>query len=159
MKKKIETLIYESVKKALNEMAMNRSDYIQRVLALLPQIAQNWCLCYYAKKSDIDQYKQLLEHWSTELKAQENLEGIKLKNGNKLRVTNYALIEAEDLDSNINNILNKIKYKFKAEHIENDIFIMDCAINFQNELTFLAQLISNDLELSASEYVDAFFFG
>ena len=156
---KIKDIIKESIKEVLNEMAMKRSDYIQRVLSLLPQIAQNWCLCYYAKNCDNPYHQQLLQHWSTELISYlENLEGITLKNGSKFKTTNYALIEAEDLDNNINNIINKIKYKFKSESINDPDVINVCASSFQNELATLSQIISNESDITSSEYVDEKFF-
>ena len=96
---------------------------------------------------------------STELKTYlENLEGIKLKSGNKTKVTIYALIESEDLDTNINNIINKIKYKFREENINDDRIIQLCALHFQKELIILSDIISNQSDLSASEYVDDLFF-
>lgn len=157
---RLKKLIKESLKELLNEMAMNRSDYIQRVLALLPQITQNWCLCYYVNYlSDNPHHRTLLEHWGNELISYlENLESIKLKNGNKKKTTDYALIQAEDLDTNLNNILNKIKYKFKKENITDNTIIEECAIQFQKELYILSDIISNQSDMTASEYVDEKFF-
>lgn len=153
---RLKQLIKESIREVLNEMAMSRSDYIQRVLALLPQIAQNWCLCYFAcNLSDNPQHKALLQHWATELKSLlENLEDIKLKNGDKKKTTDYALINAEDLNTNINNIVNKIKYVFQKENINDNEIIENCAMCFQNELFILSDIISNQSDFTASEYVD-----
>lgn len=154
-----ESELREMVRQILNEMAMNRTDYIQRVLALLPQITQNWCLCTYAKEHlDIPNYARLLEHWATELTAHlENLQSIVLKSGNKTRATRYALIEAEDLDSKLSNIILKLKHKLPKEGISDQRVIADLAQRFQKKLPALSMLISGT-EWSVSDYIDREFF-
>lgn len=72
--KKLHTILSENIcavleenkRGMLNEMALPRKDYKDKVDSLIPQILENWCLVRYCTITGRTEYKI---HWSDELRG------------------------------------------------------------------------------------------
>lgn len=73
-KKKLHTILSEEIcavleenkRGMLNEMALPRKNYKDKVDSLIPQILENWCLVHYCSIIGRTEYKI---HWSDELRG------------------------------------------------------------------------------------------
>ncbi|MCQ2199435.1 MAG: hypothetical protein MJZ19_06920 [Paludibacteraceae bacterium] len=66
LSEKIRAVLEENKRGMLNEMALPRKDYKDKVDSLIPQILENWCLVRYCSITDRTEYKI---HWSDELRG------------------------------------------------------------------------------------------
>ncbi len=118
----LENLIYESVVRVfkeyglINEMAKTTKEYKRRAEGLLPQIAENWCLIYFFKRSGLP--TSYIEHWGKELLAHMgNLSRLKLKRGDTQDVL-YRVWNENDFDTDPKCVELCIYSKFLKEGID-----------------------------------------
>lgn len=99
-------------KHSILEMALNRSKYQDRIFNLMPQIVQNWCLCYYCK--EYDEHNDNYFGWRKELIAHlANINSIVVK-GDKYKWTYDEVIKDSEYD-NIEVIRKVCEYKLDDE--------------------------------------------
>lgn len=122
------------IRKIMFEMALEKSKYQSRVVDLMPQIVQNWCLCEYCKR--YDPTNRNYRGWRKELIAHiGNLNAIPVK-GDKYKWTYDAVVKCYEFN-NINVIRSVCEYKLDDEE----------EINFTSD-------IRNELYKSFSDNVD-----
>lgn len=117
----------------LYEYAVHRSDFVNRVSNLLPQILENWCLVHYCTLVGRTETK---EHWKEELRTHMlNVGGLDIKSNNKTNKRLKAIYEGFEIRDMIGDCSEKIflyvEGKFQKENIDpkNEIVkqvIIDC---------------------------------
>ena len=115
MKRLVNYILEKVSNTKLFEMALDRSNYCDKLFFSRIQIVQNWCLIKYCNMFDEENYNRL--HWSKELEAQlVSLQKIKLKSGDKLRATYIELIDKAELDDE-DMVESICKDKWKRENL------------------------------------------
>lgn len=100
------------IRKRMFEMALEKSKYQSRVVDLMPQIVQNWCLCEYCKR--YDPTNRYYRGWRKELMAHiGNLNAIPVK-GDKYKWTYDVVVKCYEFN-NINVIRSVCEYKLDDE--------------------------------------------
>lgn len=125
------------------EMALKKAKYQDRVADLLPQIAQNWCLCTYCKVYDPDNRnyrgwrKELISHIGT-------LNSLPVK-GDKEKWTREEVINTSEYN-NVDVIRRACDFKLNDEDdidftqvIRKELY-RDCAENAET----MVSLVSSD---------------
>lgn len=138
------------VRKRMFEMALEKSKYQSRVFDLMPQIIQNWCLCYFCREHDKN--NNSYRGWRKELIAHiGNLNSIPVK-GNKYKWT-YEEIITDDEFNNIDVIRKVCEYKLddedeieldEIELLESQKIRNELYQSFSDNVEFIVRLISDD---------------
>lgn len=140
-------------RKKIFEMAYNRQVYQGFVEDLIPQIAQNWCLCKYCQLYRPDLVKTTYHHWRSELEAylnRLNQKETKPKN-NKLKWTQQ--IVTENNYNNADKIFSLCELKFERENeVEENRPSLGITLEQQKEVCKLfAEEINSIIECISSE--------
>lgn len=125
------------------EMALKKAKYQDRVADLLPQIAQNWCLCTYCKVYDPD--NRNYRGWRKELIAHiGTLNSLPVK-GDKEKWTREEVINTNEYN-NVDVIRRACDFKLNDEDdidftqvIRKELY-RDCAENAET----MVSLVSSD---------------
>lgn len=125
------------------EMALKKAKYQDRVADLLPQIAQNWCLCTYCKVYDPD--NRNYRGWRKELIAHiGTLNSLPVK-GDKEKWTREEVINTSEYN-NVDVIRRSCDFKLDYEDdidftqvIRKELY-RDCAENAET----IVSLVSSD---------------
>lgn len=125
------------------EMALKKAKYQDRVADLLPQIAQNWCLCTYCKVYDPD--NRNYRGWRKELIAHiGTLNSLPVK-GDKEKWTREEVINTSEYN-NVDVIRRACDFKLNDEDdidftqvIRKELY-RDCAENAET----MVSLVSSD---------------
>lgn len=110
----------ENKYKDLNEMAVSRQDFIEKVYDQMQQILENWALLRYYSNNSYKTYSRDINHWKSELSAQINkIVSIDLKNNSKDKRIKaiYDIFEKYPQFSDVETIKKILAKKFVVENI------------------------------------------
>ena len=153
MNRIIEHIVEEFSKTRLFEMAYSREQYINNIDGIADQIVENWCLIHYCTLYDIDDENK--NHWKQELCAHCKKLLRSLAKVNKLKVTQYAMIDMLELDD-AKQIEAIIADKFREEHFELVSDICDDFVNIglHKIIYLVSQNFSNNTYQELYRYID-----
>lgn len=145
-----------SIKHSILEMALEKAKYQDRIFNLMPQIVQNWCLCYYCKRYDSN--NENYYGWRKELIAHlGNLNSIIVK-GDKHKWTYEEVIKDDEFD-NLNVIKKVCEYKLDDEDqipsLQDPKIREELYSSFSDNVEFLVTLISG--KESVKPVIDSLF--
>ena len=124
---------------SLFEMAITRSEFINKANSLRPQIFQNWCLVAYARYYN----KQTIEHWKRELKTYMlNLAKYELKSSNIKDILTKEWIKKLECHKSTKAVYADVWAKLDDEGIDYDLSITLCN-KLNTEMYNLIDLISS----------------
>lgn len=149
--KNLNNYIVDSI---IYEMAVSKSDFINKVSNLTCQIIENWCLI---KLCDLYPDKSFFinrNHWCTELKSYIlNIinTNIKTNNKHKYKYIQHELIDAYELNDK-GNVSRLVRSKFNKEGLEKYINIIaeECSKSIYDICKILASDNINDID----DYID-----
>lgn len=129
--------LYESY---ITEMALDVSDYKNKLLDRAEQIIQNWCLVYYCNHYDKNNIN--IKHWKTELKAQLSFfYNKKIKVPNRVDKIKDIFINKLELNT-YSGIALMVHDKLKSENISENI--INSIINDTiNNIKDICELVNN----------------
>ena len=124
LSEEIRAVLEENKRGMLNEMALPRKNYKDKVDSLIPQILENWCLVHYCSIIGRTEYKT---HWSDELR------------GHLLTASRFSIKESDSMESRM-KVLQEL-------WSENDY----SQVQFLN-MTVVNKFIKEGIDTSAAEY-------
>ena len=152
MNKQLEQKINEIVTKKineylLNEYALERSDFMDRIYNLSRQIVIHWCLIRYSRLTNSNQ--EYIEHWKKELRTWLcHISNIRIKKNNSFEYRRKTIYKCwGDLDYiTLPNTIKKVIYcKFTDEHINvNSNEVEQIIMDFMEETHKLIDLMADD---------------
>ena len=144
---------------ALNEMAMERKEYITFLKGgILKQLIQNWCLVRYCR-IEPKFVTTCRNHWVSELRAiAVEISSYKLCKDNKRRdkkreVTRKIIIDYFEFDD-IETVTSVIHPKFYDENIRNYEDEKFIAIQFIKELDVIIDMITSGAKDDIDAYIE-----
>ena len=144
---------------ALNEMAMERKEYITFLKGgILKQLVQNWCLVRYCRLEP-KFVTTCRNHWASELRAIAiDLSSYKLCKDNKRRdkkreATRKIIIDYFEYDD-IDTVTRVIHPKFYDENIRNYEDEQFIAIQFIKELDVIIDMITSGAKDDIDAYIE-----
>lgn len=124
---------------SLLEMAISRSEFIDKVNSLRPQFFQNLCLVYYAKRYN----NASVEHWKRELKTHIlNLAKYELKSSSIKDILTKEWIKKLECHKSTKAVYADVWAKLDDEDIDYDLSITLCN-KLNAEMYNLIDLISS----------------
>ena len=124
LSEEIRAVLEENKRGMLNEMALPRKNYKDKVDSLIPHILENWCLVHYCSIIGRTEYKT---HWSDELR------------GHLLTASRFSIKENDSMESRM-KVLQDL-------WSENDY----SQVQFLN-MTVVNKFIKEGIDTSAAEY-------
>ena len=112
MNKFIECIIEQLSKTKLFEMALDRAKYIDLIINLSDQIAENWCLIRYCTTYDSNNINK--DHWKSELYAACSRLLRQNVSTDKRKATEYGFIGNLEFN-NTDTVYYAVEPKFKKE--------------------------------------------
>ena len=152
-----EVMEREFSKYALNEMAINLSEYRKKVEDRMQQILENWCLVRYVSLTG--DLVLLKEHWKTELLAHLiYISSLKLKNGDSILSKEkaiYKLWNDFEFDNDENVIMKRMHVKFKIEKIPTNTEVyIQIAQDFKNAARDIVSALLAPSRSAIEEYIE-----
>lgn len=126
----------------MNEMAVPKSEYIDKVDSKSWQIVQHYCLTLYAKERGLDLYN----HWKTELLGHfKSIRRLIPKSGDKRKIAHHEYIDAMELNDP-KCVERAMENKLSEEHIDADFgkYYAQFAENIDLVIDCLADRLSID---------------
>lgn len=141
----------------LEYYALERSDFIDRVSALLSPFTVHWCLIRYARIKDQTEY---IDHWKNEVSTfMFDMARYQLKKGDKRdkRFKAYQEVFATcDFDTNPDSVLFVCRSKFKKEGINiQDEVVYQVMRAFVDEVPLLMGILANRNPQEIDDYIES----
>lgn len=124
LSEEIRAVLEENKRGSLNEMALPRKSYKEKVDSLIPQILENWCLVHYCTIIGRTEYKI---HWSDELR------------GHLLTISRFSIKGNDSVESRM-----KVLQELWEENDYNQVQFLN--------MTVASKFIKEGIDISSTEY-------
>ena len=137
--------------------ALERSDFVDKVSALLSPFTIHWCLIRYARLKNQTEY---IDHWKNEVSTfMFDMARYQLKKGDKrdkrLRAYHEVFVSC-DFDTNPDSVLFVCRSKFKKEGISiQDQTVKQVMQDFVNEVPRIMEILSNRNPQEIDSYIES----
>lgn len=148
-----EYLIEKLSQTKLFEMAYDREQYVRNIDGIADQIVENWCLIRYCTIYDPTNPNK--KHWKQELQSHCKKLLRSIVKVNKLKATQYALIDMLELDDP-KQIRAIIYDKFKKEKLGIENQVCDDFVNMglQKIIYLVSHKFTNTTQQELYRYID-----